>query len=201
LEFKPFDLKYEDYKMTIAGLNYLDGAINYDIKMDAPTGNIGQAFNSAFLNWTGKNLQGTDRVKFDLKLGGTYKTPKFAFNGSSTAISLKDAVTAQAKAQIEAAKAKALEEADKLRKEAEAKIMSEKDRLLKEAEAKKTELEAKAKAEIQKQKDAIETKAQAAVDSIKKAASERAKKLLEEQKKNVLDGIFKKPKPVKKDSV
>lgn len=201
LEFKPFDLKYEDYKMTIAGLNYLDGAINYDIKMDVPTGNIGQAFNTAFLNWTGKNLQGTDRVKFDLKLGGTYKTPKFAFNGSSTAISLKDAVTAQAKAQIEAAKAKALEEADKLRKEAEAKILAEKDRLLKEAEAKKTELEAKAKAEIQKQKDAIETKAQAAVDSIKRAASERAKKLLEEQKKNVLDGLFKKPKPVKKDSV
>jgi predicted kinase len=35
---------------------------------------------------------------------------------------------------------------------------------------------------------------------LKKAALERAKKLLESQKKGVLDGIFKKPQPAKKDS-
>ena len=46
----------------------------------------------------------------------------------------------------------------------------------------------------------IQAQAKATADSLKKAALERAKKLLESQKKGVLDGIFKKPQPAKKDS-
>ena len=192
---KPFDIKFDDYKITASGRHGLTGSIDYTLVLDVPAGKTGEAFSNIFQKWTGKTLQGSDRVKFDLALGGTVKSPIFGFKGSSTANSIKDAVVSEAKAQVDAVKTKALEEADRLKKEAEAKIQSEKDKLMSQANAKKAEIEAK----IQKERDALEVKAKSTVDSIKKAANERAKKILEEQKKNVLDGLFKK-KPVQTDS-
>lgn len=193
---KPFDIKFDDYKITASGRHGLVGSMDYALVLDVPAGKTGEAFSNIFQKWTGKALQGTDRVKFDLSLGGTVKSPIFGFKGSSTANSLKDAVVAEAKSQIDAAKAKALEEADRLKKEAEAKLQAEKDRILNEANAKKAELEAR----VQKEKAAIEAKAKATVDSIKKAAADRAKKILEEQKKSVLDGLFKKNKSSQTDT-
>jgi len=187
---KPFDIKFDDYKITASGRHGLVGSMDYALVLDVPAGKTGEAFSNIFQKWTGKALQGTDRVKFDLSLAGTVKNPIFGFKGSSTANSLKDAVVAEAKSQIDAAKAKALEEADRLKKEAEAKLQVEKDKILNEANAKRAEIEVR----VQKEKAAIEAKAKATVDSIKKAATDRAKKILEEQKKSVLDGLFKKNK-------
>jgi AsmA-like C-terminal region len=193
---KPFDIKFDDYKITASGRHGLVGSMDYALVLDVPAGKTGEAFSNIFQKWTGKPLQGTDRVKFDLALGGTVKNPIFGFKGSSTANSIKDAVLSEAKSQVDAAKTKALEEADRLKKEAEAKIQEEKDKLMSQANAKKAEVEAK----IQKEKEALEAKVKYTTDSIKKAANERAKKILEEQKKNVLDNIFKKKKPELSDS-
>ena len=192
---KPFDIKFDDYKITASGRHGLTGSMDYALILDVPAGKTGEAFSNIFQKWTGKSLQGSDRVKFDLALGGNLKNPIFGFKGSSTANSLKDAVISEAKSQIDAAKTKALEEADRLKKEAEARIQTEKDKLMSQANAKKAEVEAK----IQKERDALEAKVKHTTDSIKKVASDRAKKLLEEQKKSVLDGLFKK-KPVQSDT-
>lgn len=192
---KPFDIKFDDYKITASGRHGLTGSMDYALVLDVPAGKTGEAFSNIFQKWTGKALQGTDRIKFDLALGGTVKNPIFGFKGSSTANSIKDAVLSEAKSQVDAVKTKALEEANRLKKEAENKIQVEKDKLMSQANAKKAEVEAK----IQKEKDDLEAKAKATVDSIKKAANERAKKILQEQKKNVLDGLFKK-KPAQIDS-
>ena len=194
---KPFDIKFDDYKITASGRHGLTGSMDYALVLDVPAGKTGEAFSNIFQKWTGKSLQGSDRVKFDLALGGNIKNPIFGFKGSSTANSIKDAVVSEAKAQIDAAKTKALEEADRLKKEAEARIQLEKDKLMSQANAKKAEIEAK----IQKERDALEAKVKRTTDSIKKVASDRAKKLLEEQKKNVLDGLFKRNKPVQSDTI
>jgi AsmA-like C-terminal region len=193
---KPFDIKFDDYKITASGRHGLTGSMDYALVLDVPAGKTGEAFSNIFQKWTGKSLQGSDRVKFDLALGGNIKNPIFGFKGSSTANSIKDAVVSEAKSQIDAAKTKALEEADRLKKEAEARIQAEKDKLMTQANAKKAEVEAK----IQKERDALEAKVKRTTDSIKKVASDRAKKLLEEQKKNVLDGLFKKSKPAQSDT-
>ena len=193
---KPFDIKFDDYKITASGRHGLTGSMDYALVLDVPAGKTGEAFSNIFQKWTGKTLQGSDRVKFDLVLGGNIKNPIFGFKGSSTANSIKEVVVSEVKAQIDAAKSKALEEVDRLRKEAETKIQVEKDKLMSKANAKKAEIEIK----IQKERDALETKVKHTTDSIKKVASDRAKKLLEEQKKNVLDGFFKKNKPAKVDT-
>jgi hypothetical protein len=193
---KPFDIKFDDYKITVSGRHGLTGSMDYALVLDVPAGKTGEAFSNIFQKWTGKTLQGSDRVKFDLVLGGNIKNPIFGFKGSSTANSIKEVVVSEVKAQIDAAKSKALEEVDRLRKEAEARIQVEKDKLMNQANAKKAEVEIR----IQKERDALETQVKHTTDSIKKVASDRAKKLLEEQKKNVLDGFFKKNKPAKVDT-
>jgi len=194
---KPFDIKFDDYKITASGRHGLTGSMDYALILDVPAGKTGEAFSNIFQKWTGKTLQGSDRVKFDLVLGGNLKNPIFGFKGSSTANSIKDAVVSEAKAQIDAAKIKAIAEADRFKKEAEARIKVEKDKLMSQANAKKAEVEAK----IQKERDAIEAKVKQTTDSIRKSVSDRAKKLLEEQKRSVLDGLFKKNKPVQNDTI
>ena len=194
---KPFDIKFDDYKITASGRHGLTGSMDYALVLDVPAGKTGEAFSNIFQKWTGKSLQGSDRVKFDLVLGGNLKNPIFGFKGSSTANSIKDAIISEAKSQIDAVKTKALAEADRLKKEAESRIQVEKDKLMSQANAKKAEVEAK----IQKDRDALEVKVKRTTDSIKKSASDRAKKLLEEQKKSVLDGLFKNNKPVQNDSM
>jgi hypothetical protein len=196
-EVKPFDIKFDDYKITASGSHGLTGSMDYAIVLDVPAGKTGEAFSNIFQKWTGKSLEGSDRVKFDLALGGNLKNPVFGFKGSSTANPIKDALVSETKVQIDAAKTKALAETERLKKEAEARIEIEKDKLLSQANAKKAEIEAK----IQKERDALEVKVKRTTDSIKKVASDRAKKILEEQKKSVLDGLFKKNKPAVSDTI
>ncbi len=178
--FKPFSFNIKDYKFSVGGFNALDGSLDWAIGVDAPTGKIGQGFNDLFKTWTGKTLSGTDRVAFDLQMGGTFKQPKVVFKGSKTANSIKETVTAEAKAQIEAAKAKAQAELDKLKTEAEAKkkeledkATAEIERLKTEAEAKKKELEDKAKAEIARLKKEAEDQAKAEIEKLKKIADDK----------------------------
>jgi hypothetical protein len=190
--FKPFNFAIKDYKFGVGGFNMVDGSIDWAINIDAPTGKVGQGFNDAFKIWTGKTLQGTDRVAVELQMGGTFKQPKIAFKGSKTANSIKETVTAEVKVQIEAAKAKAQEELDKLKSEAESKRKAELERLKNEAETKKKELEEKAKAEIERLKKEAEDKIREEADRLKKIAEEkiaeekaRLLKIAEEEKRKL----------------
>jgi AsmA-like C-terminal region len=178
--FKPFNFSIKDHKFKVGGYNSVDGSLDWDINVDAPTGKVGVGFDQLFKTWTGKTLSGTDRVAFELKMGGTFKQPKIAFVASSTANSIKETVTAEVKAQIEAAKAKAQAELDKLKSEAEAKkkeledkVKAEADRLKAEAEAKKKELEDKARAEVERIKKEAEDKVKAEADRLKKIAEDK----------------------------
>ncbi len=185
VSLKPFTIKWNDYNLTIQGKHGLEGSMDYKLGFDVPSGKAGQTFSSAFAQWTGKSLQNTPRVKFDLGMGGSLKTPTFKFSGSSTAQSLKDAVASELNAQLGGAKAQATEQLGNLKQEAEAKLQAEKEKLLQNA---------------QKEQEALQAKAKATADSLKKVAEDKAKKLVETQKNNLLNGLFKKAKPAKKDS-
>jgi hypothetical protein len=197
--FKPFKFAIKDHKFDVGGFNNADGSLDWAIDVDAPTGKVGQGFNDVFKIWTGKTLQGTDRVAFELQMGGTFKQPKIAFKGSKTANTIKETVTAEVKAQIEAAKAKAQAELDKLKAEAEAKkkeledkARAEAEKLVAEAQAKKKELEDKAKAEIERLKKEAEDKVREETERLKKIAEEkiaeekaRLLKIAEEEKRKL----------------
>ncbi len=197
--FKPFKFTIKDHKFDVGGFNSVDGSLDWNINVDAPTGQVGQGFNDAFKTWTGKTLKGTDRVAFELKMGGTFKQPKLAFVASKTANTIKEVVTAEVKAQIDAAKAKAQAELDKLKAEAEAKkkeledkAKAEIEKLKTEAEAKKKELEDKARAEAERLKKEAEEKIKEEAERLKKIAEEkiaeekaRLLKIAEEEKRKL----------------
>lgn len=182
LKIKPFTVKWNDYAVNIGGQHSIVGDMDYKLAFDIPSGKAGQSFNNLFTQWTGKALNNVPRVKFDLSLIGTLKSPIVRFDNSSTAQNLKDAVTSEIKSQIDNAKNQAVQQAEDL-------LKAEKEKLLKEAQDK-----------LKTGQGDIQAQAKATADSLKKVALERAKKLLESQKKGVLDGIFKKPQPAKKDS-
>lgn len=171
---KPFDIKFEDYKITVGGRHGLTGSMDYDVLLDVPSGKIGEAFGNVFQKWTGKNLQGSDRVKFDLTLGGNLKNPVFGFKGSSTANSLKDVAKATLQTQID----------------------ENKNKILDQLNIKKDGFPTQTL-----DKEAMEAKAKATADSIKKIAADKAKKLLDDQKKSVINGLFNRLKPTKKDTL
>lgn len=134
VKFQPFDIHFDPYRITISGGNGFDGTVDYRLKFDVPSGKVGSAFNQTFANWTGKSLLNIDRVKFDLKMGGTFKNPQLTFDGSSTAKNLKESLTAKAKEGV-----------DRLKTEAEARAKTARDSLNTVLNARKREAENRAK--------------------------------------------------------
>ncbi len=179
ITYKPFDVKVQNYTANVSGSSGVDGSLDYKLKMDIPTGQVGTQAASLLSNAIGKPINNVEKVQLDLGVGGTFDKPLIKILGSNTAgqvkSQVKDVVTQKANEELDKAKAKAQAEADRLRAEAETKAKAEADRL-------RTEAEAKIKAE----QDRIKAEA----DKKKKELEEEAKKKL----KSALGG-FGKPKP------
>lgn len=193
---EPFDIKWADSKVNVSGSNGFDMSLDYLLKMEIPTKDLGSAFAEASsllssqAKSAGLDIGTGDKVKMDLRIGGTADDPsiKPVLAGRDKS-SLKDAAKDELlkrKAELEA---KAKEEAERLKKEAEEKAKAEAERLKKEAEA-------KAKAETDRLKKEAETKAKAEAERLKKEAEEKAKKeaeqKLKEQGKEGLNNLLKK---------
>ncbi len=109
LKFQPFDVNFDPYKLTVSGGNGFDGSVEYKLRFDVPSGQVGTAFNQTFARWTGQAPLNVERVKFDLALGGTFKNPQFRFDGSSTAQTLKETLATQVRDRVQA-KAKTVQD-------------------------------------------------------------------------------------------
>lgn len=146
LYMKPFDVNFGGYKTIISGSNGVDGSIDYTMKMNVPSGAIGDAVNNVIASVTGMNSVIGKNIKLNLKIGGTYNKPKVRLTGTekgddNTDDGLAVGVKNQIKQKIEEENAKAKAELDKKKKEAENK-----------ARKIKADIEAKAKAEVERLK-------------------------------------------------
>ena len=159
LSVKPFDVKMGKYKATIDGSTGLEGDIAYNLKLNVPTGSIGQAANSAISNLLGSNVNAVgNSVNLNFNIGGTYDDPKVGLGktttegGSSIKSTVKDQVSDKldegkkilkdsAEATVQIAKDSAKAEADRLKKKAE-------EEAKKKAEEEKEKLKDKAKSKL-----------------------------------------------------
>lgn len=74
LSVKPFDVKFGDYKTTVAGSTSLDGTLDYTLKMDVPAGKLGAQFNGLLARYGAKSdPNGT--IPVTIGLGGKYNSP------------------------------------------------------------------------------------------------------------------------------
>jgi uncharacterized protein involved in outer membrane biogenesis len=75
LSVKPFDVKFGDYKTTVAGATSLDGTIDYTLKMDVPAGKLGSEFNSFVSRYSGNKNDPNTNVPLTIGVGGKYDSP------------------------------------------------------------------------------------------------------------------------------
>lgn len=184
VQFQPFDVVFDAYKINVRGGNGFDGSMDYKLAFDVPAGAVGRAFQQTFASWTGKLPLNVDRVKFDLALGGTFQNPQLRFDGSSTAATLKETIAAGVREKLNDLNAKAQTEADRLRRETEDRLRSEQERLRQQTEARAKSFQ-----------DSLAT----VLNARRREAENRAKEFLNEQKSRLFEGLAR-PKPAPRDS-
>ncbi|HET8861548.1 AsmA-like C-terminal region-containing protein [Marivirga sp.] len=155
LSVQPFDVKVGQYKATIDGSTGLAGDINYNLRMNIPTGSIGQAANTAISNLLGSktNLVGNS-INLNFTIGGTYDDPKVKLGKTTTEGG--NSVTASVKDQIGD---KLNEEKDKLKSEIDTKVQAAQDSAKAEAERLKKLAEEEAKKKAEEEKERLKEKA------------------------------------------
>jgi hypothetical protein len=145
----PFDVNAGDLKMNVSGKHKIQGDMDYIVKMDVPTGDLGNAASDALSNLTGTKISAPKNIKMNLNVTGTIDKPKVRLMGTSASSNtednrpasekVKDATKAEIKNQLdnnaEVQKAKAELEAKE--KEAEEQL---KQQLQDEAKKKANDL-------------------------------------------------------------
>lgn len=168
LFIEPFDLKVAGQSATVAGSNTLEGALNYSMLMkDVPTGQIGNALNSALSSLTGgKNLI-ADKIDLNIGIGGNYEDPKVKLLGTSKSGSGESSSATQA-----------------FKQQVSAKVADQKAKLNEELEEQKEQQRQKIISQAEDQANNIRDQGQAAAAKIKKDGYEAAEKLIQEAGSN-----------------
>ncbi len=129
---KPFDTKLGNIKLNVSGDQGIDRTINYLIKTEIPSAELGESANalmgtfSTQLTALGLNLTPPEIIKVNLKVGGTFTdpviTPVFAGSaggqgGANPVTAVTNAVTEEVTEKVNEA---ARQQSDKILQEAEA---------------------------------------------------------------------------------
>lgn len=73
---KPFDIKYQDINVNIAGNHGFDQSINYNVKFDVPAKYFGSEATSLLAKLTPADQKKIDNIPVNAVLGGNFKQPK-----------------------------------------------------------------------------------------------------------------------------
>jgi len=101
LTVSPFDIATKKMAMNFGGEQNLTGAMNYNLRLDVPAGNIAKAAQSALMQMMGSNEAPKERIVIDLKLGGTVNNPKITGMKSNLTNDIKSQIQDQLEAEIE----------------------------------------------------------------------------------------------------
>jgi DNA-binding transcriptional MerR regulator len=161
LYVEPFDMTIGGRKATIGGSTGVDGSLDYAMAMNVPSGQVGDALNSALASVPGmSNAIGND-ITMNLGISGTYdelKVKLLSANPTGASGSgVKDALKQQA--------------ADKLNEQKEAataKVEAAKDSVSAVINEKKEEVKEEIKEEVDKAKEETTDKAKDALKGLLK---------------------------------
>jgi hypothetical protein len=155
LSVQPFDINFGNYKATIDGYTSFTGAIGYNLKMNVPTGSIGQAANQAISGLLGTKVNAVgSSVNLNFLIGGTYDNPDIKLGkttnegGQTVAESVQSAVTD-----------KLNEEKDKIKAQVNTAVDAAKDSVKNEAERLRLKAEAEAKKKAEEEQEKLKKKA------------------------------------------
>lgn len=101
LSVKPFDIKFGEYKTSVAGSTGIDGSIDYKLKMDVPAGKLGSRFNSFVSSYTGGKTDPNANVPVTIGLGGSFLSPIPKLLMDDQKKQVQDAATAAVKQETQ----------------------------------------------------------------------------------------------------
>jgi len=101
LSVKPFDVKFGDYKTSIAGSGGIDGSLDYRLKMDVPAGKLGSQFNSFINSYSGGKTDPNSTIPVTIGLGGNFLSPSPKLLMDDQKKQAQDAATAAVKQETQ----------------------------------------------------------------------------------------------------
>lgn len=164
LHIEPFDFKIGSRKATVGGSTGIDGTMDYTMGMLVPSGQVGDALNSAISSFAGiSNAVGKD-IQLNLGITGLYNDPKVQLLSANPAGS----ATESAKALV----------ADKAREEYE----KRKEAIAQEFNQKKDSVASQVKDVVDEKKAEAKEEVKEATDEAKDKAKDAVKDLLKKKK-------------------
>ena len=76
VNLKPFDIKYQDIKLTVGGQHGFDQSINYKLNFDVPAKYLGTEANKLLANLTPADAAKIKDIPINANLTGNFKNPK-----------------------------------------------------------------------------------------------------------------------------
>ncbi|WP_343696772.1 AsmA-like C-terminal region-containing protein [Flavobacterium sp.] len=140
---KPFDIKYQDIKVTVGGTHGFDQTMNYNLKLDVPAKYLGNEANAFIAKMSPADAAKLQNIPINAVIGGNFSNPKVTTDMKSAVSSLASQVANQQKEKLTQKGASAL--TDLLNKNTKAKdttqaAKSEKEQKNQETTKKATDL-------------------------------------------------------------
>jgi hypothetical protein len=172
----PIDLKAGNTTITLGGQQSLVGALDYQVTIDAPSGQVSKAAFGALNQMAGTSLEGSDRVKIELAVGGTSDKPRITgVGGGGTGDAVKDALTDKGE--------------DLLKDKTGVDVSLNQDSLRLEAERRKQAIEDSLRRAITDRSQQVKDSVARAAEAAKKEAERKAKEKAEEEAKKALEDL------------
>ena len=97
---KPFDLKYQDIKVTVGGTHGFDQNMNYNLKLDVPAKYLGTEANNLIAKLSPADAKKVENVPINAILGGSFSNPKVTTDVKQATTSLVNNLVKQQKDKL-----------------------------------------------------------------------------------------------------
>ena len=106
---RPFDIKYQDIKVSVAGTHGFDQLMNYNLKFDVPAKYLGNEIGGLLAKLSPGDIAKLDNVPVNANLTGSFSKPKVITDIKSATTSLASNIAKQQKQKLLSQGSSALE--------------------------------------------------------------------------------------------
>ncbi|WP_264552235.1 AsmA-like C-terminal region-containing protein [Flavobacterium sp. N2038] len=97
---KPFDIKYQDIKITVGGTHGFDQTMNYNLKLDVPAKYLGSEANAFISKMSPADAAKLENIPINAMITGNFSSPKISTDMKSAVSSLASQVANQQKEKL-----------------------------------------------------------------------------------------------------
>ncbi|MDR7371865.1 AsmA-like C-terminal region-containing protein [Flavobacterium aquidurense] len=97
---KPFDIKYQDIKVTVGGTHGFDQTMNYNLKLDVPAKYLGSEANAFIAKMSPADQAKLQNIPINAMITGNFSNPKVSTDMKSAVSSLAAQVANQQKEKL-----------------------------------------------------------------------------------------------------